>query len=306
MSISKITDTEDRQYSTLGRDIDIHRRNEDGRWDRTLEKGDFKLLKGKDCVENDITIALLTAYNELGSKGLSTYNNFGNHSYELLKENKSSMLVFKLENYFKEVINKIRRVKTVLNLEILEYNIHSFDVIFSVDTLQDVTISGEVNYSSQNVLSRTFLTLTSNPNDRVDVGVSMNLVSILTNTRGSGLPNIDVSFYSNDKLIGQSKTNSEGVASVYYNPSNTEMLNIRSVFNGDNDFHTSESELLSIPSFQYNFFQDKDGNLYLIYNDNIDTIPDFIVDDEGDMSVDTDSIKCDVSVDDDGNFFIDL
>lgn len=75
MSISKKSDDNDRFYKTLGRDIEIQRRNEDGRWDRTLDKGDFKQVKGKDCVQNDITIALLTAYNELGSKGLTTYTN---------------------------------------------------------------------------------------------------------------------------------------------------------------------------------------------------------------------------------------
>jgi hypothetical protein len=306
MSISKKSDDNDRFYKTLGRDIEIQRRNEDGRWDRTLDKGDFKQVKGKDCVQNDITIALLTAYNELGSKGLTTYTNFGNHSYELLKENKSNMVLYKLESYFKKVIKNIRRVRDVTELNILEYTPYSFDLNFTVETLMDENITGEISYNAQRVLSRTFLSLNVNPSNKIDVGVNAKLTSKITNIRGSGLPNLDVIFFVNGKKLGQTSTDENGVATMYYSPTETEKVTIRTAFNGSNYFHTSESESLNLNSFQYNFFQDSEGNLFLIYNENTEVTPQFLVEGNGDFYVDTDTISNDLSLDNDGNLYVEL
>ena len=104
--MNKLVDEIDSKYSTLGRDIGIYRRdkasiehlyhnkksagdNLDGRWDRICEKGDFQQVKGDKAVYNAISLSILTAFNELSNKGLKTYTNFGNKSYELLKENKN-------------------------------------------------------------------------------------------------------------------------------------------------------------------------------------------------------------------------
>lgn len=307
--MNKMVDEIDRRYKTLGRDIKIYRRDQhqkshlyhndknnttddglDGRWDRAIDKGDFIQVKGDEAVYNAITLSVLTAYKELENKGLKTYTDYGNQSYELLKENKNKLTLFKLESYFTKAINRIRRVREVVKLNIKEYTQYSFDINFTVYTIEDTIVSGNIGYDKNRILSHCTLQVNiSSSNGTTDyIGPEEYAIITckLTNIRGSGLPDKTIRLYLDDESYNFKTTNDDG-ETIFYIRSNdlteTRLYDVNIVFEGDNDFYGVETGNMILPSTQYRF-NIIDDNLYLNYNPESD-IPEFKLED-GDLYVD--------------------
>lgn len=282
--MNKLVDEIDSKYSTLGRDIGIYRRdkasiehlyhnkrrimdNLDGRWDRLCEKGDFVQVKGDKAVYNAITLSILTAFNELSNKGLKTYSNFGNKAYELLKENKNRLTLFKLESYFIKAIESIRRVRYVVEFNIQEYDVYSFDVNFTVCTIENTFINGGLNFNRNNILSHPFMSINVYPYSSIGPCESCKVTVSLSNSRGNGLANKLIRLYIDDIQYDYGLSDDDGMISFYINSdkfNETKIYNLNALFEGDGDFYPVESSV-DIVSTQFRFLVE-DGLLRLKYN----------------------------------------
>lgn len=136
---------EDKFMSTLNRDCELIKLK-NGSWDINFDKGDMVIVKGKESLHNACIIALLIAYNEL--KNNPTYTDKGNKAYSVLKENKTTMTVYKIQEYFKEVLEDIRRIKTVEYLEVIdsEKSHYAYQVFFKVISHNDETVKGGLDF----------------------------------------------------------------------------------------------------------------------------------------------------------------
>ena len=307
-----MVDEIDRQYKTLGRDIEIQRRDQaqnkyhnprkselDGRWDRSWEKGDFVQAKGNQAVYNAITLSILTAKNELENKGLPTYKGFGNRSYELLKENKNRMTLYKIESYFTDAINRIRRIREVLELNINEYDVHSFDINFTAATINDTIISGNLNYDKNKQLSHSFMSVDITPDNPIQPCGSCKLTVKLSNIRGSGLPDRTIRLYLDDTSYSYGVTDDNGEYEFIISNSDlleTKIYLVNIVFEGDNDFYPVEMRNLKIISTQYRFLI-QEGILRMQYNPDAN-IPSFKVE-NGKLWVDRETNNDEYKIDND-------
>lgn len=144
-------DDEDKFMATLNRDVELVKL-ENGAWDIKFESGDISLVKGHKSLHNGIIIALLMGYNELKKKGNLIYEDKGNKAYEVLKENKTEMTAYKIECYFIEVLEDIRRIKSIDNLEVMdsERNNFAYYVFFKVIAHDDTTVEGGFDFGQGN------------------------------------------------------------------------------------------------------------------------------------------------------------
>lgn len=136
-------DNEDKFTATLNRDCELIKLK-NGLWDINFDKGDHVIVKGEKSLFNACIIALLTAYNEL--KNNPTYYEKFNKAYWVLKENKTDMTMYKIHEYFKEVLEDIRRIKSIDRLEVTdsETNNYAYDVFFRITSHNDETVQGSV------------------------------------------------------------------------------------------------------------------------------------------------------------------
>ena len=127
---------------TLNQDVEL-KSNEYGRWDLNMENGDYVNTTGLPTLKNACIIAILTRYGELMEN--PTYHEFGCHVHRIIKDNKTKMNLFKIENYITQTLNNIRRVKTVNELKIIENEHDTYNVYFTITSHNDETIKGNVN-----------------------------------------------------------------------------------------------------------------------------------------------------------------
>lgn len=291
--MNKLVDEVDYKYSTLGRDIGIYRRDKgninhlyhnlhndslDGRWDRLCDKGDFIQVKGDKAVYNAITLSILTAFNELSNKGLSTFKDFGNKSYELLKENKNRLTLFKLESYFINCIESIRRVDSVIEFNISEFDVYSFDVNFTVLTIENTIVSGGLNFNNDKFLSHCFMSLNVS-SDLILPEASCKVTVGLFNSRNNGLASKLIRLYVDNIQYDYGLTDEEGEISFYIPPvefNKTKIYTLKTIFEGDGDFYPIESSR-DIVSTQFRFLVEE-GMLRLMYNSATD-VPNFKLED---------------------------
>ena len=126
---------------TLNEDVELV--SNDGRFfDIHMENGDYVNVTGHKSLLNACIIAIMTRYNEL--KDNPTYNGFGCHVHELIKDNQTKMFFFKLETYITDVLLNMRRVKTVNSVDITTIGVNEFDVKFDITSINDETIQGSV------------------------------------------------------------------------------------------------------------------------------------------------------------------
>mgnify|MGYP003292719726 CR=1 FL=1 len=126
---------------TLNEDVQLVS-DEYGKYDLNMSNGDYINITGLNSLHNAIIIAILTRIGELTDN--PTYENFGCRVHDLIKDNKTKLLLFKLETSLTETLNNIRRIKTVNYLNITENDAHSFDVAFDVTSINDETVKGKV------------------------------------------------------------------------------------------------------------------------------------------------------------------
>lgn len=127
---------------TLNEDVKLVS-DEYGKFDLDMDNGDYINVTGVDSLRNACIIAIMTRYNEL--KKISTYEGFGCRVHELIKANKTKLLKYKIEISITETLNNMRRIKTVNSIEIVENDIHSYQVVFDVTSINDETVRGKVN-----------------------------------------------------------------------------------------------------------------------------------------------------------------
>ena len=136
-------DTESYDYrfnKTLNEDVQL-KPNTYHKYDIQIENGDYVNVTGKESLHNAIIIAILTRYNEIKN---NLYEEFGCRAHDLIKANKSEMTRYKIEVFVEETLENMRRISEINYLEIKESETHLYNVNFSVTSINDELIKGEV------------------------------------------------------------------------------------------------------------------------------------------------------------------
>lgn len=132
-----------RFYKTLHEDIQL-KPNQWNEWDMQFENGDVINVTGHESLHNAICIAIMTRYQELQHNEL--YNNFGCRIHELIKANKSSMVLYKIELFVQDVLRSMRRVHKINWINITESysEPYTYKVEWSVNSISDGIVEGEL------------------------------------------------------------------------------------------------------------------------------------------------------------------
>ena len=143
-------DSDDYRFNkTLHMDVEILPDKWDNKWDLQFtddENKDFKILSGTESLRNAINIEIMTRYEEL--KNELYYPGFGCKVHELLKANKSVTVQKKIGYYCENVLNEMRRIKTVNEVIVTDNkdsNSFKYGVFFNITSINDEVISGSVN-----------------------------------------------------------------------------------------------------------------------------------------------------------------
>lgn len=147
--------------STLNKDINLIER-ENGYWDYEFQYGDLVLSENNQSLRNGLIIACLTSWNYLNRQGNPTYSVFGNRAYEELKKKKSSMVEYKIRQYFIEVLNRMRRVNRIIDLQVLNHQTdpNAYNVAFTVEAINNEIINASFNIGTNPQLSNTHFNIT--------------------------------------------------------------------------------------------------------------------------------------------------
>ena len=130
-------------YRTLNNDIGMVQRTNNG-WDLWFDNGDLVKAEDFHSLQVGIIIACLTSWNYMNRYGNPTYEVFGNRAYQLLKANKSSMVKYKIEQFFLECLKRMRRVYEVVSLTVSEvpYDPYKYHVEFEVISISNQLVDG--------------------------------------------------------------------------------------------------------------------------------------------------------------------
>lgn len=147
MTLPVDTDSDDYKfYKTLLNDIKLVPNEYSVHWDIVFENGDLVNLSGKESLKNAICLTIMTRANELYNN--PTYSSFGCRIHELIKSNKSNMVIYKIEQYITQVLKDMRRIKKINEITVID-NPNSeywkYKVYFNVTSFNDELINGEVN-----------------------------------------------------------------------------------------------------------------------------------------------------------------
>lgn len=243
----------DSNYKTLNKDIQLIERD-NGYWDYQIEYGDYKEATGKKSLNNALIIACLTSWNYLNRKGNPTYETFGNRAYEELKKKKSSMVEYKIRQYFIEVLNRIRRVQNVEDIQVLNSptDMNSYDVLFTVTALNDETVKGRFTITTETGRSTSYITINRNGSTTTPLNPITYTIT-LTSEYGVPLPNEILHVYDEEKNILKNigPTDENGQITYTQRPLKTFGYHkIHFGFNGNEQFNRSDSlneEFLNIP-----------------------------------------------------------
>ncbi|MBX7076673.1 MAG: hypothetical protein K1X33_05105 [Methanobacteriaceae archaeon] len=278
----------ERFYKTLNRDI-LLEKQENGKYDLIMENDDYHITKSVDSLYNACIISCLTGFNEIGSRfNNETYTDFGNHAYELLKQNKSGLLIFKLEEYFKNVLNKIRRVSKVNELIISEsiINPYAYNVYFKVTSIDDKTINGEFLLGEISKLITTNLFLESE--NRIIRSYDNKVKCRINDYRNRLIPNQVLNLFNDEKLLSIGLSNNNGEFNFNYTPNSfNPRTKLIAKYEGNDDYEGCISNSVELLIVLYNF-SIVNGDLYYNY-DTENYSPSFYIDDEGCLICEYDS-----------------
>ena len=136
------TESDDyRFFKTLNEDVQL-KPNEWNEWDIQMDNGDYINLTGMGSLHNAICIAIMTRFKEL--QDIPIYDEFGCRIHELIKANKSEMVVYEMELFVTDVLEKMRRIQTINSLEITEKQPHSYNIFFNVTAINDEIVEGSL------------------------------------------------------------------------------------------------------------------------------------------------------------------
>ncbi len=131
-----------RFFKTLNEDVQL-KPDEYNRWDIQMENKDYVNVTGKDSLVNAICIAIMTRYKELDF--LDLYEDFGCRAHELIKANKSDMVQYEIEVFVAEVLENMRRVLEINEINVTDSDTYSYKVYFNVTAINDEIVQGSVN-----------------------------------------------------------------------------------------------------------------------------------------------------------------
>lgn len=129
-------------FKTLNEDVKLQP-DDYNRWDIQFENQDYVNITGKESLVNAICIAIMTRFNELDF--MNIYEDFGCRAHELIKANKSDIVKYKIELFVTEVLENMRRVFEVNEIEVTDSDNNGYKVFFNVTAINDEIVQGSVN-----------------------------------------------------------------------------------------------------------------------------------------------------------------
>ena len=142
MTLPVDTTSYDYMYNkTLNEDVKL-KSDEYGFFDIGMSNGDYVNVTGLGSLLNACIIAIMTRYGELSNN--PTYTEFGCQVHELPKMNQNRLFLFKLESYITDTLSKMRRVKSVNQVNIARTDIHDYQVEFDITSINDEIVKGSV------------------------------------------------------------------------------------------------------------------------------------------------------------------
>ena len=129
-------------YKSLNEDVKLTS-DEYGRWDLKFDNGDIVYVDGLKSLENACVIAIMTRYNELKNP---LYLDFGCRVHELIKENQSTMVVYKIKEFIKDTLRRMRRIKSVnwVEVSISHDDYYKYKVSFSITSIDDRSLNSSL------------------------------------------------------------------------------------------------------------------------------------------------------------------
>lgn len=127
-------------YKTLNEDVQLKPIGKGKHWDITINNGDYTNVTGKNSLFNAIVIAIMTRYQELN---VPLYEGFGCRVHELIKANKSDMVKYEIELFITDVLENMRRIKEINDIEITDSDNH-YQVYLNVTSINDEIVNGSV------------------------------------------------------------------------------------------------------------------------------------------------------------------
>ena len=248
-------------YRTLNKDIGLIQRSNNG-WDLWFENGDTVKADDFHSLQTGIILACLTSWNYMNRYGNPTYEIFGNRAYELLKENKGSMVAYKIQQYFIECLKRMRRVYEIVYLEVSETPTepHKYFVEFEVISINNQLVNGsfyvttDTSKSTSYIEYTTYMPYASNENP-------LTIDLYLKNEYGGGLEG-EILYMYIQKGDGEyefmgvvGKTDENGYIRVTYEPTeNNENNTIYFDFQGNTTYNPSTSQRTSFKTELYEYY----------------------------------------------------
>ena len=246
-------------YRTLHKDIGLTQRSNNG-WDLWFEDGDTVQATEYHSLQVGIILACLTSWNYLNRYGNPTYEIFGNRAYELLKTNKSSMVQYKIQQYFIECLKRMRRVYEIVSLEVYEKPSHPYTyfVEFEVLAINNQLVSGEFTVNTEKVKSTSYIEYylyTPYCSNKFPLQIDL----YLKNEYGGGLSGEILYMYTQEDdgetvrtIVGQ--TDDKGYIRVNYLPTGeSENNNIHFEFQGNTTYNPTKSEYKTFETEQITY-----------------------------------------------------
>ncbi len=132
-----------RFYKTLNEDVQLKPvSSTSNHWDIQMSNGDYVNIAGKNSLFNAICIAIMTRFQELSD--IPLYDGFGCRVHELIKANKSNMVEYEIELFINDVLEKMRRIKEVNEIRILDVSEDHYKVYLNVTSINDELVNGSV------------------------------------------------------------------------------------------------------------------------------------------------------------------
>ena len=144
MSLSINTENDDYKfYKTLNEDVQLKPiLPTSNHWDIQMTQGDYVNVTGKKSLFNAICIAIMTRFQELSD--LPLYDGFGCRVHELIKANKSDMVEYEIELFINDVLERMRRIKEVNEIRIVDTGDEHYKVYLNVTSIDDEIVNGSV------------------------------------------------------------------------------------------------------------------------------------------------------------------
>ncbi len=276
-------DTEDKYLKTLNRDMELIKKS-NGKFDLNFNAGDNIVNKGTSSLYNGIIIRCLTGYQELNRTKNPIYQDYGNKAYELLKANKSNLIYYRVEQYFRRQLNTMRRIKTINELTVKE-TLYGYSIYFNVTSINDEIAKGIIDL--RNKYKKLISTITlENTTPYADPENPLIINAHLTDELGNPIAGQILHVYVNDEFIGITKeTDANGYVEYHYQPrflDSNALIQLK--FNGNLEYNTSETEKLEFESLNWMLKIDENDNLHLISVPNT-MVPNIKLNEDGDLSI---------------------